>query len=202
MGKRGKYKITKIPIIGCVKDGKRIPEYSAWRSMRQRCYNKSHYAYNDYGGRGITVCDSWNESFLNFKRDMGDRPSKKHTLDRYPNNDGNYEPGNCRWATMKEQCQNRRNSVWIEHDGKKMILQQWADYFGVDSGNLGVMLKKRTFSEIVEHYQTGGRGVNITHMGKTRKISEWVKYLTIGNRHLRNLLKIKPFSEIYKKHKK
>lgn len=83
--------------------------YKTWVSMRQRCNNPNTTGYQYYGGRGITVCERW-ESFENFLADMGERPSGM-TLDRFPDNDGNYEPGNCRWATAYEQTHNRRPRV-------------------------------------------------------------------------------------------
>jgi hypothetical protein len=76
--------------------------------MNQRCTNPRNKRYADYGGRGIQVCDRWRTSFAAFLEDMGRRPSPEHSIDRYPNNDGNYEPGNCRWATAKQQRANRR----------------------------------------------------------------------------------------------
>lgn len=97
-------------------------EYEAWHSMMQRCYNSNHKAYPDYGGRGITVCEAWHDpgTFLN---DMGE--SNGLSLDRI-NNDGNYEPSNCRWATKQEQSVNRRNTRWIEFAGEKLHLSEWA----------------------------------------------------------------------------
>lgn len=82
-------------------------EYNSWMCMKARCANKNNARYKYYGGRGITVCGRWINSFENFLADMGRAPSSKHTLDRYPNKNGNYEPGNVRWATPKEQAQNR-----------------------------------------------------------------------------------------------
>lgn len=82
------------------------PEYRSWQSMLTRCTNPSYHRFDRYGGRGITVCAAWANSFERFMADMGQRPAGT-TLDRFPNNDGNYEPGNCRWATPAQQRQNR-----------------------------------------------------------------------------------------------
>lgn len=87
--------------------GKPTPEWTAWKSMHQRCTDPNCENWPHYGGRGITVCERWSK-FENFLTDMGRRPSAKHSLDRYPNNDGNYEPSNCRWATASQQAFNRR----------------------------------------------------------------------------------------------
>jgi hypothetical protein len=81
-------------------------EYAAWKSMKARCYNRKKGNYNKYGGRGIYVCDRWLNNFENFFSDMGPKPNKNYTLDRI-NNNGNYEPSNCRWATRSGQSQNQ-----------------------------------------------------------------------------------------------
>lgn len=82
-------------------------EYRAWKEMRQRCSNKKRWDYKYYGELGVTICERWDD-YLSFLADMGRKPSPKHSLDRFPNPNGNYEPTNCRWATSIEQALNRR----------------------------------------------------------------------------------------------
>ena len=103
--------------------------YQCWHSMKSRCFNPNVKQYKNYGARGITVCDRWIESFENFLSDMGVKP-KGLTLERI-NNDGNYEPSNCRWATKYEQTINRRGNRLIQYRGVTKTLTEWAHLCGV-----------------------------------------------------------------------
>ena len=99
--------------------------YSSWKAMKARCFDKKDKDYPRWGGRGITVCDEWRNSFVEFYKDMGERP-KSHSIDRI-NNDGNYEPGNCRWAIQKTQSNNTRKNYYIEYMGRTQTAKQWAE---------------------------------------------------------------------------
>jgi hypothetical protein len=103
--------------------------YRQWLSMRQRCYLPSFTGFEHYGGRGIKVCAQW-ESFETWLADMGPQPTPRHTIERNDVN-GNYEPGNCRWATMKEQQNNRTNNFRITARGQTLTAFQWADISGI-----------------------------------------------------------------------
>lgn len=104
-------------------------EYRSWRQMIYRCYSeKSGIQYERYGKRGISVCDRWLESFENFLIDMGEIPSSSHSIDRI-NNNGNYEPSNCRWATRQEQNKNRRTTIIVEINGETKCLKDWCLHY-------------------------------------------------------------------------
>jgi hypothetical protein len=105
------------------------PEYIIWIALRQRCKNPRSDAYAYYGGRGIKVCDRWDE-FAAFLEDMGPRPSPRHSIDRWPNPNGDYEPGNCRWATRKEQANNTRRNILVSVRGDEMTLKQAVEKYG------------------------------------------------------------------------
>lgn len=110
--------------------------YRIWAAMRGRCHTKSNSKYADYGGRGIAVCEAWN-SFEQFLKDMGEAPPGR-SIERN-NNNGNYEPGNCRWATQAEQSRNTRQSHWIECAGRKQVLVDWA----AERGMTALLVYKR-----------------------------------------------------------
>jgi len=118
---------------------KGTPEYNTWCAMKQRCNYPKNNRYNRYGGRGIKVCYDWNNSFLAFLKDMGSKPTPKHSLDRIDNN-GNYEPSNCRWATVKEQTLNRPDVNKIEYDGRVLTIKEWSKQLNISYNTLRMRL--------------------------------------------------------------
>ena len=119
--------------------------YKTWQQMVQRCTNEKATGYENYGGRGITICERWMK-FENFLADMGERPEGK-SLDRRTN-DGNYEPGNCRWATPKEQQINRRVRVMVKVDGQVMRVRDACLLLGVHSGTIHKRIKRGVYEVI------------------------------------------------------
>jgi len=105
--------------------------FKVWSMMRERCEKDYNASYGNYGGRGISICERW-QTFENFFADMGDPPSRAHSIDRFPDNDGNYEPGNCRWATVKEQSRNRRTNHLLTLGSETMTLVEWAEKYGAN----------------------------------------------------------------------
>lgn len=115
---------------GETKDHKRSKEYRAWKSIKDRCYLKTAKSYERYGGRGITMCMAWMDSFPEFLKDVGRAPSADHSIERKDNN-GNYEPGNVRWATVKEQARNKRTNVFGTFNGRTLCWTDWAIELGI-----------------------------------------------------------------------
>lgn len=117
-----------------------IPEFGVWLAMKQRCDNPKCDAYNNYGARGITYCISWSR-FENFFSDMGARPTKHHTLER-KNNQGNYEPTNCCWATRKEQARNFRSNRILEYLEQKKCISEWGEIYGLKHDTISSRLER------------------------------------------------------------
>lgn len=124
---------------------KKSPEWRAWNRIKQRCLNPTDKAFKDYGARGITVFTPWIKSFESFYAEVGQRPSASHSIDRI-NNDGNYEPGNCRWATHAEQQRNKRDNVRIHFNGETKTVVEWAEITGISADTI---------------YQRVGRGLPV-----------------------------------------
>lgn len=113
-----------------------LSEYSAWYNMLARCDNPKNPRYDSYGGRGITVHHDW-RNFQRFLEDVGPKPTPKHSLDRWPNNDGNYEPGNVKWSTGREQQRNRGVNRILTVNGESMPIIEWAERMGVSAPVIG-----------------------------------------------------------------
>lgn len=144
---------------------KKSPEFNCWWKIKERCFNENTKAYHRYGGRGITMCERWQENFLNFFEDMGTRPSPTHSIERNENDKG-YFPENCRWATPKEQSRNKRNNIHLEYDGRSMIISDWAKELGVTTSSIKWMLKNgKDFSYIYWYYTTD----EVLPLKRTRK---------------------------------
>lgn len=109
-------------------------EYQSWKAMKARCYNPEASHYDQYGGRGIKVCDQWKESFEQFLKDMGLRPVGT-SLERI-DCDGDYKPDNCKWATAKEQASNRRNNATIDFNGEVLTVAEWSRRAGISTSTL------------------------------------------------------------------
>lgn len=107
------------------------PEYRAWSNMITRCHNPNATRFKDWGGRGITVFPEWRESYESFLAFVGRRPSATHSLDRWPNKDGNYAPGNVRWATREEQARNTKRNRIIEIGGESLSAIEWSERSGI-----------------------------------------------------------------------
>lgn len=109
----------------------RTPEYKAWDGMKRRCHQPNCESYWKYGARGITVCDEWRHDFLAFYNHIGPKPSPEHSVDRFPNKFGNYEPGNVRWATYIEQARNTRRNHYVTVGEETKTVAEWAEMRGV-----------------------------------------------------------------------
>ena len=120
---------------------KEHPLYACYWNMIRRCNEEQHYNYKNYGGRGIKVCERWMSDFWNFVEDMGEKPSKAHSLDRI-DNDGDYSPDNCKWSTRKEQNNNRRNLINITYNGKTQSLSEWSRETGIKIVTLRARLRR------------------------------------------------------------
>lgn len=159
-------------------------EYNIWCGLIARCFNQNDPAYYKYGGRGITVCKRWLNSFMDFYQDIGPRPGPEYSVDRYPNNDGNYEPGNCRWATPTEQANNTRSNRIVELNNTQYTIAELARELSIPAKTIhsrlsqGKELDNGLLSE-VHKVQT------YTVNGKTLTVPEWSSLLGVDAKALR-----------------
>ena len=126
--------------------------YGSWQAMKTRCLNPNYPGYEDYGGRGITICERWLK-FENFFEDMGYPPSENHSIERM-NNELGYYKENCKWGTDKEQARNKRNNSWIEFNGSRKLKRVWAEELGIHYTRINHFIKAGyTFEQIYNHYK-------------------------------------------------
>lgn len=141
-----------------------VPEYGVWENMNTRCFNQKSKKWKDYGGRGITICPQWlgPGGFQRFYRDMGPRPSPTHSIER-KNVHGNYEPGNCVWATPAQQARNRRDTRMLTLGSETMTLTDWAKRLDMNPASLHERLSSGWSVE--RALTTPPRNVNRQHKG-------------------------------------
>lgn len=157
--------------------------------MKRRCLNPKDEAYENYGGRGISVCRKWATSFETFVRDVGPRPSPKHSLDRYPDNNGDYEPGNVRWATQKEQMRNTRSNRVLVVKGVSACVSEWAEKLKVSPAIIDKRLKLGWSVERAVSEPPARRTRLISFRGETRALHVWATKLGLPASVLANRLK-------------
>lgn len=161
-------------------------EYDIWTHMKMRCMNPKDKKYKDYGGRGIKVCDRWSgkNGFENFFSDMGNKPTRGHSIDRKDNN-GDYEPDNCRWATAKEQCNNTRRNVILEYNGEKHNIEQWAKKIGINPATIwsrldkGWDIKSSLFDPPIRRYDFNGKSITTKEFAEITAVSHGIVYYRI-----------------------
>jgi len=165
VAKKGKPGLTKTHGMS------KSPTYRIWIALRRRCYVETASGFALYGGRGVRVCARW-ASFENFLSDMGERPSGDHSIDRIDNN-GNYEPGNCRWATDTEQARNKRNNVLLTAHGTTKTMAEWTEQSSVTTGAITYRLRTGWSPEDAVSLPAGARGDGKLKRGST--LSRWRK---------------------------
>lgn len=150
-------------------------EYNIWSSMKARCYNTSNISYKNYGHRGIKVCEAWKDDFSKFIRDVGPRPSKRHSLDRVDNN-GDYSPTNCVWSLPEVQQNNKSNNRIINYDGRSMTLAQWSRELCVGHTTLDNRLKKwGTKKALTKAAPIKLQKTMLEYSGLSKPLSEWAR---------------------------
>jgi hypothetical protein len=167
-----------------------IEERNIWYKILSRCFRPKDKKYKDYGGRGITMCKEWLD-FKVFLKDMGKRPSKKHSIDRI-NNDGNYEPANCRWATSQVQNNNRRDNVYLTAFNETLTVAQWARKLNLHRPTIYQRLRDGFSNEEALSKESFCTTNMVSYKGLTKSLPEWAKvfgltYNTVYQRFKRGL---------------
>lgn len=170
------------------------PTYHSWVGMMARCSNPNHRAYKNYGALGITICDRWH-TFSNFLEDMGEKPPRM-SIDRIDCK-GNYEPGNCRWATSQEQARNKSNNAMLTANGKTMCVAEWAEELKINPASLSHRINagwshhdainKPISANAKDAARNHKNSKLVTFNGQTKCLAEWseltgIKYTTLSER--------------------
>lgn len=169
----------------------KLSEYKSWLAMRNRCDNTNHESYHRYGGRGITYDPAWND-FSVFLKDMGEKPTPKHQIERI-HNDKNYNKENCIWATRKEQTRNRgggRATRLYTYDGKTMCIKDWADYVGISNTSMQKRLNNGWPLEKAFSKEKHDGPQLYTFEDKTMSLTEWSKHLNVPKPTLAGRIKM------------
>ena len=158
------------------------PEYRTWKAMKRRCYSPTSPDYPLYGGAGVRVCSRWLESFEAFLVDMGERPDPSMSIDRWPVSNGDYEPGNCRWATKIEQGRNTVRVHHYEYKGRSLTLGEWCGILGLHYYTTkGRLADGWTVERAFEHpLRNVKQGLKYDHEGKSMTLAEWSRHLGIN----------------------
>lgn len=151
--------------------------YTIWTDMKQRCYNPKSIVYKNYGGRGIRICDAWKDSFIQFYNDTKKGYTDSLTIERI-NNDGNYCPENCRWATRQEQLLNSRHIKHITIGTVTRTLSEWLEIYGISRGTYSQRVCSYKWTP-VEALTKPVRRVFITIGNETKPLTEWLKIYNI-----------------------
>lgn len=168
----------------------RSPEYNAWYHMIARCENPSDSRFYRYGARGIKVCERWKgeKGFLNFMNDMGARPGEKYSLDRI-NNDGNYEPSNCKWSTVVEQANNKSKNILVSYKGETKTLGNWTRELGLNYKNVWERMYRYgwCFEKAIKFEKRETVRHLVKYKGVVKTITQWcndlhLKYTTVKKR--------------------
>ena len=151
-----------------------LPEYKIWKAIKTRVFNPNYAAHKHYGGRGIAMHPKWAASFPAFMEAVGPRPSPKHSIDRYPDNNGNYEPGNVRWATPTEQALNQRSNRLVEFGGQILPISEVARQTGHKPSVLGSRTRRMPLEVALTLKPRQRRdAIKLTFQGQTLTYLEW-----------------------------
>lgn len=155
--------------------------WKTWVMMIVRCFDEGHRSYPNYGGRGITVCDEWINSYVAFTRDMGPKPGRRYSIERMDNN-GNYCPENCKWATAKEQARNRRSSRNITAWGQTKTIAEWIESYGISHSAVSARLRAGWTAEDALSVpkrkaaaRTNKLDLLVEYDGQSKSVREWLE---------------------------